>query len=433
MTASPPTEDLVAVAAEARAWFGDNWDPALTLGEWWSRLATSGWGRPHWPADRFGRGLSTEAAEVVNAERQRIGALGPPSGIASNLTAPTLFTHGTAAQLDRFLPGIVSGDHIWCQLFSEPAAGSDLAALRTRAVRDGDQWIVNGQKVWTSGAQKARYGILIARTDTTVPKHRGISYFVIDMHQPGVEVRPLREMTGRAMFNEVFLTDAVVENDNLVGDLNDGWRVANTTLNNERNGLGAIASRGGGRLDVHDQELDIVIADALAAAELAAEQARAAATPATRARGHHLLAVLLDQVGRRAEASQAASLASNIELGEVGRLSGLRIRSQAEAAKRTGARSGPSPLVSVQKLAVSRSLHRLGRALLSAEGARGMLAGPDALIEDRAMETIGTAYMISIGGGTDQIQRNIVGERILGLPAEPRLDKTVPFDQLPGA
>ena len=240
------------VRAEAAAWFAANWDPALTLGEWWQRLGDAGWGYPTWPVGRFGRGLSNEAASGVAEERRRVGAFGAPAGIASMLAGPTLLAHGTADQLDRFLPGIVSGEHIWCQLFSEPSAGSDLASLRTRAERDGDRWVVNGQKVWTSGAHKASYGILIARTDPDAPKHRGISYFVIDMRQPGVEVRPLKEMTGRAVFNEVFFTDAVVPAENLIGDLHDGWRVALTTLANERNGLGANASGGGGKLDIPD-------------------------------------------------------------------------------------------------------------------------------------------------------------------------------------
>jgi alkylation response protein AidB-like acyl-CoA dehydrogenase len=426
-------EDLADVRRRARAWFEENWDPELTLGDWWRRLADSGWGQPHWPVGRYGHGLSTDGAAVVFEERHRVGALGPPSGIASNLTAPTLFAYGTEAQLDRFLPGIVSGEHIWCQLFSEPSAGSDLASLRTRAERDGEQWVVNGQKVWTSGAHKARYGLLIARTDPSAPKHRGISFFVIDMHQPGVEVRPLREMTGRAVFNEVFLTDARVPAENLVGGLHDGWRVTNTTLNNERNGLGAIASRGGGRLDVHDQDLGMRIADLFAAARAreASERERAAAGGAATARGHHLLAALLGEVGRRHEPVMEDLLARNTVAGEVNRLSALRIRSLAEAARLRGEKTGPSPLVSVQKLAVSQNLHALGRALLTAEGAHGMLAGPDALIEDRAMETLATGYMISIGGGTDQIQRNIIGERVLGLPGEPKVDRDVPFDQLP--
>ncbi len=171
------------------------------------------------------------------------GALGAPTGLGLLLAAPTIATHGTQEQIDRFVGDIVCGRRSWCQLFSEPAAGSDLAGLQTRAVRDGDEWVVNGQKVWTSGAQKSDLGMLLARTNPEVPKHQGITYFAFEMVQPGVEIRPLREMTGRALFNEVFFTDARVADASVIGDINQGWAVANTTLANERAALG---SGGGG-------------------------------------------------------------------------------------------------------------------------------------------------------------------------------------------
>ncbi len=416
---------LRSVHDEALAWFESNWRVENTVGEWWGSLAESGWGFPQWPEGHFGRGLTADEAASVQAARHRVGALGPPSGIATMLAAPTLLTHGTPEQIDRYLPGIATGKHIWCQLFSEPGAGSDLASLRTRAERDGDQWIVNGQKVWTSGAHKARYGILIARTDPNVPKHRGITYFVIDMHQPGVEVRPLKEMTGRSVFNEVFLTNAIVSNGDVLGGLNDGWRVANTTLNNERSGLGNTAARGGGRLDIPDQDLDVPIADILAGSSAQGPG------PEHLPRGHQLLIRLVQELGRPDEPVVRDRVAAAVVAGELGRLSGARIKSLAQEARRRGEHAVPTPLVSVQKMAASKNLHSLGRDLFDVQRAHGMLAHPDALIEDRAMETLATAFMISIGGGTDQIQRNIVGERVLGLPGEPRTDKTLPFNELP--
>jgi len=215
------------VRAEAAEWFEANWDPSLPLGAWWMLLARSGWGFPTWPTEWFGRGLAPNLIRTVAAARRAIGAVGPPAGIAQNLAGPTILAHGTEEQKQRFLPGIVGGE-IWCQLFSEPGAGSDLASAQTSAVLDGDEWVVNGQKVWTSGAQVARYGILVARTDPSLPKHQGLSYFVIEMAQPGIEVRPIREMTGRAIFNEVFFTDARVPAENRIGGLGEGWAVALT-------------------------------------------------------------------------------------------------------------------------------------------------------------------------------------------------------------
>ena len=198
------------VRDEADRWFEEHWDPDLTLGEWWERLAESGWGFPTWPEQWFGKGLTSQQAKDVQAARAAAGAVAAPSGIGVMMAGPAIIDHGTDEQCERFLPKMVNGKEIWCQLFSEPGAGSDLAGLQCRAEQDGDEWIVNGQKVWTSGAQYSKWGILIARTRADVPKHEGITYFVIDMDQPGIDVRPLKEMTGGATFNEVFLSDARV-------------------------------------------------------------------------------------------------------------------------------------------------------------------------------------------------------------------------------
>jgi alkylation response protein AidB-like acyl-CoA dehydrogenase len=227
------------VTAEVTAWLEENWDPDLTVAEWWERLGTSGWAAPSWPEESFGRGLSRQDSVQVQQAIAQFGALGAPGGLGLLLAGPTIATHGSEEQRQKYLRDIVTGQKAWCQLFSEPGAGSDLAGLQTRAVRDGDEWIVTGQKVWTSGGQIADLGMLLARTDPDVPKHQGISYFALEMHQPGVEVRPLREMTGRALFNEVFISEARVAHDALIGGDNNGWAVANTTLAFERAGLGA--------------------------------------------------------------------------------------------------------------------------------------------------------------------------------------------------
>src|SRR5579884_2033410 len=227
------------VVAEVTAWLEANWDPDLTVGEWWQRLGESGWAAPSWPEDWYGKGLSREESVRVGSAIADFGALGAPGGLGLLLAGPTIATHGNDEQKRRYLRDIVTGQKAWCQLFSEPGAGSDLAGLQTRAVQDGEEWVVNGQKVWTSGGQIADLGMLLARTDADVPKHQGISYFAVDMHQPGIEVRPLREMTGRALFNEVFISDARVGDDAIIGGRNNGWAVANTTLSHERAGLGA--------------------------------------------------------------------------------------------------------------------------------------------------------------------------------------------------
>ncbi|MGH9098101.1 MAG: acyl-CoA dehydrogenase family protein, partial [Acidimicrobiales bacterium] len=246
MTDTAQISSTDQVIDELREWLSSNWDPDLTVAAWWERLGLAGWSAPTLPTNSYGRGLSRNDGVRVSQEIDRFGALGAPAGLGLLLAAPTIATHGTQEQIDSFVRDIVTGQKSWCQLFSEPAAGSDLAGLQTRAVRDGDEWIVNGQKVWTSGGQHANLGMLLARTDPDVPKHQGITYFALEMIQPGVEIRPLKEMTGRALFNEVFMTDARVANDSLIGGENNGWAVANTTLANERAGLGSGGGSGAG-------------------------------------------------------------------------------------------------------------------------------------------------------------------------------------------
>src|SRR3954447_6783042 len=232
---------------ELRSWLEDNWDPDLSVGEWWERLGLAGWAAPMLPDDCYGKSLSRGDALLVSDTIARFGALGAPMGMSIGLASPTITTHGTREQIDRLIPPAVTGKVSYCQLFSEPGAGSDLAGLTTRAVKDGDIWHVDGQKVWTSGGQFADMGMLLARTNPEAPKHQGITWFAIDMHQPGIEIRPLKEMTGHAMFNEVFLTGAEVPDANRIGDVNNGWAAANTTLLHERSGMGA---RGGGGGDM---------------------------------------------------------------------------------------------------------------------------------------------------------------------------------------
>ena len=234
------------VREQVQTWLGENWDPDVTVAEWWERLMRSGYAAPTWPEDDFGRGYNRSLANIVNEELAQAGAIGPPAGLGYLLAGPTIVAHGTREQKDLWLTGILNGQDAWCQLFSEPGAGSDLAGLQCKAERDGDEWVITGQKVWTSTAQICNLGMLIARTDPDAPKHTGISYFAFAMDQPGVEIRPLREMTGRAMFNEVFIDGARVPDWNMIGGLNNGWAVTNTTLAAERAGLGSGGSGAAG-------------------------------------------------------------------------------------------------------------------------------------------------------------------------------------------
>ncbi len=416
LTANPPAPtDADAVQREALAWFEANWDPDLTLGAWWQRLAESGWGFPTWPTDMYGRAVLPNLAPQVTAARRKVGALGPPAGIAQNLAGPTIIAHGTDEQRRRFLPRIVGGE-VWCQLFSEPTSGSDLASLQTKAVRDGDEWTVNGQKVWTSGAHIANFGILVARTDTSVPKHRGLTYFVIDMHQPGIEVRPIREMTGRAIFNEVFFTDARVPDANRIGEVGGGWGVALTTLANERTmlGAGSFGSSGGG-VSIRQPDLERRVGD------LVSSEGEGSAGSGTTA---DLLLGLLRTYGGADDPVLRQEVAKVWSLLEIARYTDLRVRAAVERGGR------PGPEVSVGKLAASHLLRELRETMFRIAGPYATLWEADAPLGGRMHEVGFSSYLISIGGGTDQIQRNIIGERVLGLPAEPRADKDVPFSEL---
>jgi alkylation response protein AidB-like acyl-CoA dehydrogenase len=224
---------------EVQAWLTENWDPDRSVDEWWKVVAAAGWTAPHFAPDQGGRGLPRRVVRTVRSAFRSFGALRPPGGLGLLMAAPTILTHGTAEQIDRLVPSILDGQVAWCQLFSEPGAGSDLAGLTTRATRDGDTWIIRGQKVWSSQAVGAEYGMLLARTNFDVPKHKGISWFAFPLDQPGVTVRPLREMTGDAVFNEIFIDDAVCSDDDLIGGLDNGWAITQTTLHFERTGIGA--------------------------------------------------------------------------------------------------------------------------------------------------------------------------------------------------
>jgi alkylation response protein AidB-like acyl-CoA dehydrogenase len=351
---------------------------------WQRRIFDAGFAGISVPRDYGGRGDSAALDRVWRQEVVRYEIDIGVFSVALGMVVPTLLAHGTEDQKRRFIPPVLRGDELWCQLFSEPGAGSDLAGLTTRAERDGDEWIVNGQKVWNSFAHLADWGILLARTDWDVPKHRGITYFLVDMHSPGVEPRPLRQITGVAHFNETFLTDVRIPADQVVGEVNGGWGVAQTTLMNERALIGGASPLG---------FRDYV------------ELAR-----------HH---------GKTDDPEIRQRLAGAYTRFQILRWLGQR----AQAAARSGQALGPES--SVAKLVISDHSARNGDLALAIEGAAGMLSGRDAFEEGFWQQQFLGQWGVRIGGGTEQVQRNIIGERVLGLPPEPRPDKTEPFRSIP--
>jgi alkylation response protein AidB-like acyl-CoA dehydrogenase len=351
-------------------------------------LANGGWAVPTWPREFGGLGASPAQAAVVAQEVARFDVPDLyPYVIGLAIAAPTLVDHATAEQCERWLPPIRTGDEIWCQLFSEPDAGSDLASIATRAERDGHQWRVSGSKVWSSRAHYAHRGLLLARTDPNVPKHAGITAFALDMHAPGVTVSPLRQMNGDTHFSEVHLDHAPVADADRIGEPGGGWGVARTALTYER-GAGAVGGGGWGG-DLKDRLVEL------------ARKRGACGDPLVRQR-----------------------LAATVIELEVARLTARRARDAARAGRT------PGPEGSGAKLRGSAGLKAAASMALD-------LLGPDGIARDAARdqdewETLFlTSPSISIRGGTDEIQRNIVGERVLGLPAEPRADVEVPFSQLP--
>ena len=354
--------------------------------DWFSRLAAAGYTVPHWPRP-WGLGASPAEQLAIDDELRRAGVGRPENPIGIGWAGPTLVLAGTEEQQRRWLPGLLDGSEIWCQLFSEPGAGSDLASLSTRAERDGDEWIVDGQKIWTSLAREARYGILLARTDPEAPRHRGISYFVLDMRSPGVEIRAIRQMDGGATFNEVFLDGVRIPAGNLVGAENDGWRLARVTLGNERVALseeGALWGRG---------PTVKALVDAVRSAQ---SDGRAVLGPLGRQR-----------------------LAAIYAEAEVLRI--LRLRTVAALVESGGA-AEPGPEASVRKALADRHGQKLFDLAVDLCGADGMLARENPPhLPGFFPWVFGFLFSpaLTIGGGTAEVQRNIIAERVLGLPRDP--------------
>jgi alkylation response protein AidB-like acyl-CoA dehydrogenase len=425
-----------------RDWLAKNWDPDLTVAQWWQLLGSSGWAAPVLPAEAFGLGLSRADSVAVMREIGAFGALGPPSGLGLLLAAPTIATHGTPEQIETYIRDIVTGRQAWCQLFSEPGAGSDLAGLTTRAERDGDEWIVNGQKVWTSLGHTADMGMLIARTNVDAPKHQGISWMAIDMHQPGVEIRPLLEMTGHAMFNEVFLTDARVPVGGVVGDVNNGWAATNTTLQAERAGLGAGGSGGaaGAQPGTIAGQLERRAGDLVPAKSTSGTKKSGKKRTDRRAVNRLNQTLLIDfarNAGRIDDPIVRQELMRLHSLNVVGGLNAQRLKGMRNAGKDIPGMANISKLMMSDVVRLSRDL---GLSILGIAGTLHAYTSEqrDSLNAATGNPLLGIvtgqalyAQAPPIYGGTDQIQKNIIGERVLGLPKEPNNDKVLPFSELP--
>ena len=415
---TPRMSDMTTaeVRAELDAWLEENWDPDLTVADWWKRLYEARWTSPAMPVEAGGRGYDRSLTAEVSTGLAEANVVGPPTGLGLMLAAPTIAVHGTPEQVDRYIPEILDGTAAWCQLFSEPGAGSDLAGLQAKAVRDGDEWIITGQKVWTSGGHMAQKGMLIARTDPDAPKHQGITYFAIDMEQPGIEVRPLREMTGQALFNEVFLDEARVPDDAIIGGPGAGWAVANTTLAVERASLG-----GGGRHPISVPPGSIAGRLEKRVGDFTERVNRGPDGEGGRGMGTDALIGMARDAGNADDLVVRQEIAKLHILGEVNRLNMLRAKS---GGSRTGAEGN------LAKLAMSELVRRsrdVGNLII---GADGMLAASESATSGVVQEVTVFSPAPAIYGGTDQVQRNIIGERVLGLPKEPGPPKETPFREL---
>ena len=363
----------------------------VEVGKAWQKTkAEGGWACLTWPKAYGGRGASPIEKVIWQQEEGVFGKLTQPFQIGEGMCGPTVMAYGSEDHKRNYLPKLASGEQIWCQLFSEPAGGSDVAGLRTRAERDGDHWIVNGQKIWTSGAHYSDFGILITRTDPTVPKHKGLTMFILDMKSAGVEVKPIKQANGMQEFNEVFFTNVRIPDSQRLGAVGDGWNVSLTTLMNERLSIGARLATGFPELFDYCSEL--ITADGPA-------------------------------LNDRAVRSKLAHWAVKD--------SGLKYTSyRAVSALSKGQRPGPEN--SIGKLVAGSMLQEIAAFAMELDGAAGVLSDPaEAGAGGRFQAMLLSSPAMRIAGGTDEILRNIIAERVLGLPGDIRVDKDVPFNQIP--
>ncbi|MGZ0217962.1 MAG: acyl-CoA dehydrogenase family protein [Acidimicrobiales bacterium] len=400
------------VRGQVLEWFHEVWNPDVSLIEWRTKLLESGWAVPSWSTEWFGQGLPAWADGVAHSAIRTAGGVALPLGAASSLAAPTLYEHANDDLKGRALRPALTGEHTWCQLFSEPGAGSDLAGLKCTAVRDGDTWIVNGQKVWNTSADHADMAILVTRHDWDAVKHAGLTYFVLDMHQEGVEVRPIEQMNYHHSFMEVFLTDARIPHENMVGGIGDGWRVARATLAHERRYAGER------RINLAHGTAGRVVDEAKAEAAIYNETYKW--YPQRMGRPDLVI-----------ERAQAAGRIDDLVLrDDMMKLYSLEKASRwtAERAKANRALGRPPGSEgSIGKLATSEVARRCNALHTRIAGADGMLKVSADPVHSVIAEVLVSTPAQSIAGGTDEIQHNILGESFLGLPKEPAADRGKPY------
>ena len=359
--------------------------------DWQLKKQQEGWACLRWPKEFGGQEATAMESVIFNQEEGRYQV--PPSiyGIGHGMLGPTIMAHGTEEQKERFLPDMVKGGEVWCQLFSEPGAGSDLAGLKMTAVKDGDDWIINGQKIWTTGAQFCKWGMLVARTDPNAAKHAGLTYFIVDMEAPGVDIRPIKQMSGASGFNEVFFSDVRIPDADRLDAVGNGWRVAITTLMNERSSIGDSMGGGAGIKDLIKLAESVEINDKPAIEDGGVR--RKIADFAVRRNG-------LKYTGQR----------------------GLSALSQGAT---------PGPEAAIGKLVAAIMGLEMGAFGMELQGAAGVLSGDDGHADPAWQHTYMAMPGLRLAGGTDEILRNIISERVLGMPGEPRMDKDKPFKDIP--
>ena len=405
------TEKEATFRQQVKSWIGDNaptylreelelsgfgstrtgsYDPLAEAKKWQKKKADAGWACIQWPKEYGGRGATPIESVIWNQEEGVYNKLSGTFIIGQGMCAPTMMSYATEAQLKRYMPTLASGQEVWCQLFSEPQAGSDLAGLRTKAEKEGDDWVINGQKIWTSGAQHSDYGILITRTDPEVPKHRGLTMFFLDMKSDGVDVRPIKQANGDSGFNEVYFENVRIPDAQRLGEVGEGWRVSLTTLMNERMAIGGGIATGFPEIQALVEDLHVATGTAID-------------NPAVKSK---LADWYAKSAGLRNTASRAISALSK---GDI-----------------------PGPENSIGKLVAGGMMQDIAKFSLDLQGLGGAIVDPEiARGSARIQAMLMRSPAVRIEGGTDQILRNILSERVLGLPDDMRADKGIGFNKIP--